>query len=369
MAAASILFGNLAALKQHNVKRLIGLSGVSHAGSCSLPWSRRPVPGAVGAVYFYLIAYLIASFAVFGVMTVLAGPDDADQELGDYAGLAKESPFLAGVLACGLGSLAGIPPFAGFMGKLFVFVAAFKAGITGCSRSRSPASSSRSTITSDGSARPISATRPPCRPRDRPAACRGRHGLRVSLAALAAASIILGFYQGPLGRLGVRTLKGQANYPPGPGSEVRRGRRAAISASGPRARPRAAAPVPVARPPSRARDGSGGGGRSGREPDPAAVPVPVAADPEKLGSGRHGNRLDDGGGGGSEATTSTDWPGRGRAGDWRWHSGPRSRPSRFHGRPIGPESKCSRAAPRGPSVPPNHSQRSWCHAQWPRIQM
>ena len=83
---------------------------------------------AVGAVYFYLIAYLIASFAVFGVMTILAGPDDTNQELGDYCGLAKESPFLGGVLACGLGSLAGIPPLAGFAAKLFVFVAAFKAG-------------------------------------------------------------------------------------------------------------------------------------------------------------------------------------------------------------------------------------------------
>ena len=66
--------------------------------------------------------------AVFGVMTHLAGPDDSDQELEHYAGLAKENPFLATVLAIGLGSLAGIPPLAGFMGKFFVFVAAFEAG-------------------------------------------------------------------------------------------------------------------------------------------------------------------------------------------------------------------------------------------------
>src|SRR5208283_2086172 len=128
MAAAPILFGNLAALKQNNVKRLIGLSGVSHAGLILLAVvSSARAPISAGAVYFYLYAYLIASFAVFGVMTVLSGPDDTEQELGDYAGLAKQSPFLAGVLACGLGSLAGIPPFAGFMAKLFVFVAAFRA--------------------------------------------------------------------------------------------------------------------------------------------------------------------------------------------------------------------------------------------------
>jgi NADH-quinone oxidoreductase subunit N len=83
---------------------------------------------AVGAIYFYLFAYLIASFAVFGVMSHLAGADDSDQELEHYSGLAKDSPFLATVLAVGLGSLAGIPPLAGFMGKLFVLMAAFQSG-------------------------------------------------------------------------------------------------------------------------------------------------------------------------------------------------------------------------------------------------
>lgn len=132
MAAATILFGNLAALTQHNVKRLIGLSGVSHAGFLLLGVVAAPlVPSAVGAVLFYLFAYLLASFVVFGVMVHLAGPDDTDQELEHYAGLAKENPFLAAVLAVALGSLAGIPPLAGFMGKLFVFIAAFKAGLYG----------------------------------------------------------------------------------------------------------------------------------------------------------------------------------------------------------------------------------------------
>jgi NADH-quinone oxidoreductase subunit N len=129
MAAATILFGNIAALTQHNVKRLIGLSGVSHAGFLLLGVvAARHVPAATGAVYFYLFAYLLASFAVFGVMTHLAGADDADQDLDHYAGLAREHPFLATVLAVGLGSLAGIPPLAGFMGKFLVFVAVFQAG-------------------------------------------------------------------------------------------------------------------------------------------------------------------------------------------------------------------------------------------------
>ena len=131
-AATTLLFGNFAALTQHNVKRLIGLSGVSHAGFLLLgvaAVSRAPM--AVGAIYFYLFAYLLASFAVFGVMAHVAGANDADQELDHYAGLAKDRPFLALVLALGLGSLAGIPPLVGFMGKLFIFIAAFQAGLYG----------------------------------------------------------------------------------------------------------------------------------------------------------------------------------------------------------------------------------------------
>ena len=129
---ATIIFGNIAALTQHNVKRLIGLSGVSHAGFLLIGViAATDSPLAVGAIYFYLYSYLIASFAVFGVMAHVAGSDDADQELDHYAGLWKENPFLATVLAIGLGSLAGIPPLVGFMGKLLVFMAAFRAELYG----------------------------------------------------------------------------------------------------------------------------------------------------------------------------------------------------------------------------------------------
>jgi NADH-quinone oxidoreductase subunit N len=203
MAVATVLFGNLAALKQHNVKRLIGLSGVSHAGFLLLGVaSLETVPQAAGAVYFYLFVYLIASYAVFGVMTLLAGADDTRQDLADYGGLAKESPFLAGILACGLGSLAGIPPLAGFMGKLFVFVAAFKAGHYGLLLAavvgvvisiyyyfgwiRMAYFSDEAAAAPGGPTRAVAAAGPT---------------LKVTLALLAAASIVLGFYQSGLGRL------------------------------------------------------------------------------------------------------------------------------------------------------------------------
>lgn len=132
IAAVTILFGNVAAIGQRNVKRLMGLSGIAHAGyllvgviaSLTVPW-------AVYALIFYLFTYLLASFAVFGVMTLSAGSEDAFQELDHYENFARQHPFLGGVLACGLGSLAGIPPMGGFIAKLFLFVAAFQAGLYG----------------------------------------------------------------------------------------------------------------------------------------------------------------------------------------------------------------------------------------------
>ncbi len=130
LAGMTIIFGNLAALTQYNVKRIMGLSGVSHAGFLMLGViALYTVPMALSAILFYLFAYLLAAMAVFGVMVHVAGENDADQDLDHYADLAKREPFLGAVLAIGLGSLAGIPPLAGFIGKLLIFISAFKAGL------------------------------------------------------------------------------------------------------------------------------------------------------------------------------------------------------------------------------------------------
>ena len=132
MAAATILYGNLSALTQRDAKRLMGLSGVSHAGFLLVGVTASlTVPWAASAVWFYLFTYLLASMAVFGVMAHLAGENDAVQDLDAYDQLAKGKPFLAAVLAVGVGSLAGIPPLAGFMGKLLIFIAAFEAHLYG----------------------------------------------------------------------------------------------------------------------------------------------------------------------------------------------------------------------------------------------
>jgi len=133
LAILSILFGNLAALGQRNVKRVMGLSGIAHAGYMlmGVVAAVQGVSWAVGAVLFYLLTYLLGSMAIFGVMVHVAGPRDELQELDQYVDLGKREPFLGGVLAVGLGSLAGIPPLAGFIGKLLLFYAAFQAHLYG----------------------------------------------------------------------------------------------------------------------------------------------------------------------------------------------------------------------------------------------
>ncbi|HVW19931.1 MAG TPA: NADH-quinone oxidoreductase subunit N [Opitutaceae bacterium] len=201
MAMATILFGNFAALGQHNVKRLIGLSGVSHAGFLLLGVAAAPASAlAVPGIVFYLYAYLLATFAVFGVMAHLAGPDDADQELDHYAGLAKDNPFLGAVLLVGLGSLAGIPPLAGFLGKFAVFIAAYQAGLK-FALGVAIAGVVLSIYYYFGWIRAayFESWRPSPEPGAKPAPTPVGWCLRVSLFALALCSVVLGFYPGPLG--------------------------------------------------------------------------------------------------------------------------------------------------------------------------
>lgn len=206
MAGATILFGNLAALTQHNVKRLIGLSGVSHAGYLlvGVVAAASGVRLGSGAVFFYLLTYLFGSLAVFAVMTHVAGPDDADQDLDHYGDLARTQPFLGTVLAVGLGSLAGIPPLAGFVGKLLVFIAAFRAELYVLL-----AISIIGVIVSIYyyfgwiKAAFFPAWRPPVMEGEEapPSPPRTPVGVAagIVLATAAIASVVLGFYQGPIG--------------------------------------------------------------------------------------------------------------------------------------------------------------------------
>ncbi len=128
VAIATILFGNITALPQENTKRLIGLSGISHAGylllgvlaSFSIDWAAQ-------AILFYLFVYLIASYAVLGVMGYVSKSSDYNQTIHDYTQLAERDGFLSFVLVVGLASLAGIPPLAGFVAKFLLLLATYQA--------------------------------------------------------------------------------------------------------------------------------------------------------------------------------------------------------------------------------------------------
>ncbi len=127
---ASLIYGNITAVGYTNLKRMLGMSGVSHAGFlmiAALIYIRGDgVFWISGAILFYLFIYLLGSFVTFGIMSVISGDEDEDQDMYDYTGLYQTRPFQAGVLAIGVGSLAGIPPLSGFIAKLGLFMAAFQ---------------------------------------------------------------------------------------------------------------------------------------------------------------------------------------------------------------------------------------------------
>lgn len=126
IAAASLLLGNIGALAQSNVRRLLAYSAIAHAGALLLGVITA---GRVGPapLFYYAATYGVAAVGAFGVLAVLetAGPA---QKLTDLAGLHRRSPLLAGCLAVFILSLAGIPPLAGFFGKFAVFAAVLQLG-------------------------------------------------------------------------------------------------------------------------------------------------------------------------------------------------------------------------------------------------
>ncbi|HMA54617.1 MAG TPA: NADH-quinone oxidoreductase subunit N [Acidobacteriota bacterium] len=123
IAGASMIAGNLLALRQNRVKRMLGYSSISHLGFLLVAFLAG---GAIGleAAAFYLVAYVITMTAAFGAVAMLS-PEEADADaLDDYRGLFWRRPATAAVLTLALLSLAGMPLTAGFLGKLYVAAAA-----------------------------------------------------------------------------------------------------------------------------------------------------------------------------------------------------------------------------------------------------
>lgn len=124
---ATITIANLFAIRQSHLKRFMAFSSVSQAGYIMLAVLSGTPQGMASLVY-YIIVYIAANLAVFGVMNTIEQHTEGKIEREDYNGLYQTNPRLAIVMTFALFSLAGIPPFAGFFSKFFVFAAAFQSG-------------------------------------------------------------------------------------------------------------------------------------------------------------------------------------------------------------------------------------------------
>jgi NADH-quinone oxidoreductase subunit N len=126
LATLTMTVGNLIALTQKNIKRLLAYSSIAHAGYAMIGVVTFSQLGAASTV-FYLIAYILTNLAAFGIVTAfgrVAGSDDVKA----YYGLSRRAPTLALMMLVAFLSLAGMPPFGGFVGKVFVFAAAIQQG-------------------------------------------------------------------------------------------------------------------------------------------------------------------------------------------------------------------------------------------------
>ncbi len=126
LALLSMFYGNLSALVQKDVKRMLGFSGISHAGFILLGLLTMDVAGYAVAIY-YISGYVIMNLACFLVLCNVSREGE-NLEIQDLKGLHKRQPVLAFILAVSLFALAGIPPFVGFMGKFMLLTGALKAG-------------------------------------------------------------------------------------------------------------------------------------------------------------------------------------------------------------------------------------------------
>ena len=122
IAIASMFAGNLLALLQNNVKRLLAYSSIAHLGYLLVAFLASG-PLAVEAVTYYLAAYFATMLGAFGIVTLLSNGERDAESIEDYRGLAWRRPWLAGAFTAMLLSLAGIPLTAGFMGKFYVLTA------------------------------------------------------------------------------------------------------------------------------------------------------------------------------------------------------------------------------------------------------
>ncbi len=133
VAVASMLLGNIAAIKQDSLKRMLAYSSISHSGYALVGIIAAGVGGesllGASGIIFYIFSYSIMTIGTFGFICLFEKREDTILLISDIKGLAKRSPWVALSMSLMLLSLAGIPPLVGFFGKFFVFTAAIEQGL------------------------------------------------------------------------------------------------------------------------------------------------------------------------------------------------------------------------------------------------
>jgi NADH-quinone oxidoreductase subunit N len=127
LAVATMTVGNVAAIAQTNIKRMLAYSSIAHAGYLLVALVAANQLGAVSLLY-YLLAYTLMNVGAFGVVILVGRQKDSYLNIYDYRGLGAQHPILAASMALFMFALAGIPPTAGFVGKFYIFSAAVQAG-------------------------------------------------------------------------------------------------------------------------------------------------------------------------------------------------------------------------------------------------
>jgi NADH-quinone oxidoreductase subunit N len=138
LAVGSLAIGNLAAIAQTNLKRMLAYSTIAQMGFLLLGMSVGVISGntlsagnAYSSAMFYVVSYVLTTLGTFGLILYLSREGFESEEISDLAGLGKKAPWLAGVMAVFMLSLAGIPPFVGFYAKLAILQALITTNMTG----------------------------------------------------------------------------------------------------------------------------------------------------------------------------------------------------------------------------------------------
>jgi NADH-quinone oxidoreductase subunit N len=124
-----MVIGNLFAISQTNLKRMLAYSSIAHAGYMLAGLAAGNALGKTG-VLFYMATYTFMNLGAFGIIALLEYEEEKNLLLSDYAGLSARRPFVAALMAVFMFSLSGLPPFGGFFGKYYIFLAAINANLT-----------------------------------------------------------------------------------------------------------------------------------------------------------------------------------------------------------------------------------------------